>query len=87
MTNESLLDALAHDSAVAIVERHGGDVCNRDALVEAIARLARLGLEGHVRLFELQQSESRAGGSRADIDERADMPKQERQTHSNEVLT
>ena len=57
MTNESLLDALAHNSAVAIVERHAGDVRNKEALVEAIARLARLGLEGHVRLFEAQQRE------------------------------
>ena len=61
MTNESLLDALAHNSAVAIVERHAGDVRDKEALVEAIARLARLGLEGHVRLFEAQQQEPPAG--------------------------
>lgn len=61
MTNESLLDALAHDSAVAIVERHAGDVRNKEALVEAIARLTRIGLEGHVRLFEAQQEGPAAG--------------------------
>ena len=65
MTNESLLDALAHDSAVAIVDRHAADVRNREALIEAIARLTRLGLEGHVRLFQAQQKESAAGCSEA----------------------
>ncbi|HLN31744.1 MAG TPA: hypothetical protein VK395_28650 [Gemmataceae bacterium] len=58
MTNESLLDALARDSAVAIVDRHAADVRNREALIKAIARLTRLGLEGHVRLFRVQQKES-----------------------------
>jgi len=57
MTNESLLDALAHDSAVAIVDRHAADVRNREALIKAIACLTRLGLEGHVRLFRAQQKE------------------------------
>ena len=60
MTNDSLLDALARDSAVAIVDRHAGDVRDRDGLVEAIPRLARLGLEGHVRLFESEQRQPRA---------------------------
>ncbi|SPE17884.1 hypothetical protein SBA5_1140016 [Candidatus Sulfotelmatomonas gaucii] len=65
MTNESLLDALAHDSTVAIVDRHAADVRNREALIEAIARLTRLGLEGHVRLFQAQQREVPAGSSKA----------------------
>ena len=61
MTNESLLDAVAYGSAVAIVERHASDVRNREALVEAIAHLARIGLEGHVRLYEAQYGEPPAG--------------------------
>jgi len=59
--NDSLLAALARSSAVAIVNRHARNVPNRDALVEAIARLALIGLEGHVCLFALRQLECPAG--------------------------
>jgi hypothetical protein len=52
MKDESLLAILARGSAVAIVDRHAPDVRNREALVEAIARLAFIGLEGHVGLWE-----------------------------------
>jgi hypothetical protein len=51
--DDSLLATFAHNSAAAIVDRHARD---REALVEAIARIVLLGLEGHVRLFEAEQS-------------------------------
>ncbi|HLJ95900.1 MAG TPA: hypothetical protein VKU02_22185 [Gemmataceae bacterium] len=66
MQDESLLAILARSSAVAIVDRHARDVRNREALVEAITRLALIGLEGHLRLFELRQRDrpgSRQSGS------------------------
>jgi len=69
MRNESLLDALARNSAIAIVERHACDVRDRAALVEAIARLARLGLEGHVRLFQARQRELPADRCQAGADD------------------
>ena len=49
--DDSLLAILARGSAVAIVDRYARDVRNREALVEAIARLALVGLEGQVRLY------------------------------------
>jgi hypothetical protein len=58
MRNESLLANLARSSAVTIVDRHARDVHDREALVEAIARLVRMGLEGHVRLFTAEQRDS-----------------------------
>jgi hypothetical protein len=64
--DEFLLASIAHSSGVAIVDRHARDVRDREALVEAIARLALIGLQGHVRLFEAEQREphSRNGSSR-----------------------
>lgn len=56
MKDESLLAILARSSAVAIVERHARDLRDREKLVEAIARLALIGLEGHVRLYAAKRS-------------------------------
>ena len=50
-SNERFLDAVARRTATEIVERYAGDP---DALRAAIARLARQGLEGHLRQFEQQ---------------------------------
>jgi len=50
--DESLLALLARSSGVAIVERHAGDVGNREALVDAITRVVLIGLEGHVLRWE-----------------------------------
>jgi hypothetical protein len=54
MSNEPWLDAVARRTAVEIVDRHARDSPNRAALIEAIFRLARCGLEGHARLYEAQ---------------------------------
>jgi hypothetical protein len=54
--DESFLAILARGSAMTIVERHAPDIRNRDALVEAIARVVLIGLEGHVRLYATGQS-------------------------------
>jgi hypothetical protein len=62
-TDESLLSTFARSSAVAIVDRHARDVRNRDALVEAIARLALVGLEGQVRLYAAELREPRVQNS------------------------
>lgn len=56
MRNEPFLDAVALCTARAIVERHAPDCADRQALLRAIARVARQGLDAHVRLFETQQS-------------------------------
>lgn len=49
MPNESLLDALAQRTAADIVDRHAGD-CR--ALIDAIARIVRCGLEASVLLWK-----------------------------------
>jgi hypothetical protein len=49
--NEPLLHAVARRTALDIVNRHAKDCPNRDALIEAVAHLARRALEGHVRLY------------------------------------
>jgi hypothetical protein len=55
MTNQSLLEARAKSTALHIVERHAPDCRNRQALLDAIARITLRGLEGHIGLFEAQQ--------------------------------
>ncbi len=52
--NDPTLDQLARHTARDILKRHAPDCLDRQPLVEAIARLARLGLEGHVRLYQMQ---------------------------------
>ena len=54
--DQSMLATLARSSAVSIVERYAGDVRDRAGLVEAIARLALIGLEGNVALWEASGS-------------------------------
>jgi hypothetical protein len=53
--NERTLDDFAARTAQDILERHAPDCLHRHALRDAIARLARLGLEGHLRLFQTRQ--------------------------------
>jgi hypothetical protein len=64
MQTNSFLDRIARRTALDIVDLYADTgVPDRQGLVEAIARLARLGLDGHVRLFETQQSLPAAAGS------------------------
>jgi ABC-type ATPase with predicted acetyltransferase domain len=57
--NGPTLDDFAQQTAVDILQRHAPDCLNRPALRDAIARLARQGIEGHVQLFQMlhQQAE------------------------------
>jgi len=61
MVKESLLYNLARSSAVSIVERHASDLRNKEPLIEAVARIVLLGLQGHVKLFTQGQNETRIG--------------------------
>ena len=58
--NELTLDQFAQDTALEILRRHAPDCLNRHGLRDAIARLARQGIEGHVRLFQAQQQQPRS---------------------------
>jgi hypothetical protein len=51
------LDAIARETARDILLRHAPDCLDRCALCEAIAHLARLGLEGHLRLYQSGQQQ------------------------------
>jgi hypothetical protein len=53
--NQPHVDAIARYTAHEILRRHAPDCLNRPGLSEAIARLARLGLEAHVRLYQAEQ--------------------------------
>jgi hypothetical protein len=53
--NEQTLDDLAQDTALDILKRHAPDCLPRLGLRDAIARLARQGIESSVRLFQMQQ--------------------------------
>jgi hypothetical protein len=55
MRNESWLDAVADATAADIVGRYVPDCPNRRKLEEAVSRLCRIGLEGHLQQFESQQ--------------------------------
>jgi hypothetical protein len=61
MRNECFLDAAAQSTGADIVDRHAPGCPQREALVAAIARLARIGLEGHVRLWESEHKEKNDG--------------------------
>jgi hypothetical protein len=52
--NEAMRDDFARRTAEDILERHTPDCLDRAGLRDAIARLARHGLEGYVRLFEAE---------------------------------
>ncbi len=51
--NDRTLDEFARRTARDILKQHAPDCIHRQPLLEAIARLARLGLEGHVRLYQV----------------------------------
>jgi len=61
MSNEPFLDAAAQSTAADIIDRHAPGCPQREALLAAIARLARMGLEGHVRLWESEHKERKDG--------------------------
>ncbi len=52
--DDPTLDDLSRRTARDILKRHAPDCLDRQPLIQAIARLARLGLEGHVRLYQTQ---------------------------------
>ena len=54
MNDDFLLDHWSETPAQEILQRHAPDCLNRPELRAAIARLARQGIEGHVRLFRMQ---------------------------------
>jgi hypothetical protein len=56
MIDAGLLAVLARASAVAIVDRYASDVRDREGLVEAIARVTLIGLDGHARLYAAERS-------------------------------
>jgi hypothetical protein len=53
--NTPALDAIARDTAQDILIRHAPDCLHRPGLRDAIARLARLGLEAAARLYQAEQ--------------------------------
>jgi hypothetical protein len=59
--NDPTLDDIARYTAEDILTRHAPDCLKRPALIEAIARLARLGLEGHLRLYQARHDPPPAG--------------------------
>jgi hypothetical protein len=59
-TSTALLDAIAWETAADILRRHAPDCLHRPGLHEAIAHLARLGLEGHLQLYQLGEQEQGA---------------------------
>ena len=52
--NEQHIDRIAQDTALDILKRHAPDCLQRDGLRDAIAGLARLGLQSSFRLYRLQ---------------------------------
>jgi hypothetical protein len=59
--NEPAIDAFAQATALDILTRTAPDCLHRRELRQAIARLARQGLEGHLRLYLAQQRPAPAG--------------------------
>ena len=55
MDTETPLEQLAQETAKDILKRHAPDCLQHSGLRDAIARLARLGLESSIRLYQLQQ--------------------------------
>jgi len=55
--NGPTLDDFAQQTALDILQRHAPDCLNRSALRDAIAKLARQGIEGHVQLFQMQHQQ------------------------------
>lgn len=53
--NEPNIDRIAQETARDILERHAPDCLQRAELRQAIARLARHGIESSVRLYQMQQ--------------------------------
>jgi hypothetical protein len=51
-----VLTVLARSSAVSIVDRHAPGIRDREALIDAIARLALIGLENSVGLWMAEQA-------------------------------
>ena len=58
MQPQPFLDAIARRTAREIVERYAADCAHAPALADAIARLARAGLEAHRQLFEQNHQKS-----------------------------
>jgi hypothetical protein len=56
MKNELFLDAVAVCTAREIVNRHAPDCADREALIAAIARVQRRGLDAALRLYQTQQA-------------------------------
>jgi hypothetical protein len=52
MSDDALLDAIARRTGTDLADRHGGD---RQALAEAIARLARLALDAGLACYQAEQ--------------------------------
>jgi len=53
--NEETLDDLAQNTALDILKRHAPDCLDRTDLHDAIARLARQGIESSIHLYRIQQ--------------------------------
>lgn len=55
MDKETPLQQLAQETAKDILQSHAAGCLQRSGLHDAIARLARLGLESSLRLYQIQQ--------------------------------
>ncbi len=55
MEKETPLEQFAQKTAREILQRHAPDCLDRPGLRAAIARLARLGLESSLRLYQMRQ--------------------------------
>jgi len=58
--NEQTPDIIAQNTALDILKRHAPDRLQRAELRDAIARLARQGIESSVRLYQMQQRQQQA---------------------------
>jgi len=60
MKDEPTIQQIAQDTAKDILRRYAPDCIDRAALRDAIASLARQGIENSVRLYRMQQQQQPA---------------------------
>lgn len=53
--NERTIDMIAQETAEDILRRHAQDFLQRIGLRDAIARLARQGIESSIHLYQMRQ--------------------------------
>jgi hypothetical protein len=86
--SDSTLDRFDQNTAKDILKRYAPDCFDRAGLRDAIARLARQGIESSIRLYQMQQQTTPAEkGDRKMPQNIADKMDTENQTHSEKQRT